>query len=252
MNVSLRHGGRSAWALTEQQAERVARGRDHIRLGESEVGWRDGRLEVRIDERTAPWGATLRGSVRLTPHSLPGPTVALDGEGAYRWRAHAPFATVEVELTEPRVTFRGVGYLDSNQSDAPLEDAFSSWTWSRAADATGATIAYDVVLRDGSTRRCGVELPRDGAARPETTSELATLPSSLFGLDRAMRSEDARATRLLRTVEDGPFYARSVVETSRHGRRAHGMHEIVSLDRFRAPWVQFLVPYRMRVARSAA
>jgi carotenoid 1,2-hydratase len=72
------------------------------------------------------------------------------------------------------------------------------------------------------------------------------LPTTRFGLARTARGE-ARSFALVRTLEDGPFYARSVIATTLEGRRAVGMHEAVSLDRFRSPWVRFLVPFRMRV-----
>jgi carotenoid 1,2-hydratase len=61
------------------------------------------------------------------------------------------------------------------------------------------------------------------------------------------------------TLQDTPFYARSVVSTEWYGTPATAMHESLSLDRFRTPWVQAMLPFRMPrevwrrpgVARSA-
>jgi carotenoid 1,2-hydratase len=52
------------------------------------------------------------------------------------------------------------------------------------------------------------------------------------------------------TLEDTPFYARSVLETEVFGKRATAMHESLSLTRFSKPWVQAMLPFRMpRVRR---
>ena len=55
----------------------------------------------------------------------------------------------------------------------------------------------------------------------------------------------AHAPPRLRSLEDGPFYARSLIESTLLGERVHGVHESLSLDRFAAPWVQALLPFRM-------
>jgi len=247
MNVALRHEGRTAWAMTEHRKSMVARDRENLVIGGNEIAWRDGSLHIRIDERTAPWRTALRGHVRLTPLAERGPLVSLDAASGHVWRATAPFAHVEVKLDAPAVTFRGAGYLDGNQGDTPLEEAFSSWTWSRASSERHAAIAYDVVTRDGTVHRKGITLDRDGVSSPCSAHALVDLPATRFGLLRTMRCQRAAGTRLLEDVEDGPFYARAVVETQLGGRRVLGMHETVSLDRLRSRWVQALVPFRMRV-----
>ena len=43
------------------------------------------------------------------------------------------------------------------------------------------------------------------------------------------------------TLEDTPFYARSVLVNGSDLT----MHESLSLDRFRSPWVQVMLPFRM-------
>ena len=49
----------------------------------------------------------------------------------------------------------------------------------------------------------------------------------------------------MQTLEDGPFYARSLLDTRLLGEPAMAVHESLSLQRFRAPWVQVLLPFRM-------
>jgi carotenoid 1,2-hydratase len=48
-----------------------------------------------------------------------------------------------------------------------------------------------------------------------------------------------------RTLEDTPFYARSLVRKRLLGSNALAVHESLDLDRFRQPWVQCLLPFRM-------
>jgi carotenoid 1,2-hydratase len=52
-----------------------------------------------------------------------------------------------------------------------------------------------------------------------------------------------------RTLEDTPFYARSVLQTRLLGQDAIAVHESLSLDRFRNPIVQAMLPFRMPRAR---
>ena len=62
---------------------------------------------------------------------------------------------------------------------------------------------------------------------------------------RETRSEDRDRTVVLKTLEDSPFYARSLVKATLFGERTVAMHESLDLDRFRNPIVQSMLPYRM-------
>jgi carotenoid 1,2-hydratase len=52
----------------------------------------------------------------------------------------------------------------------------------------------------------------------------------------------------VRTLEDGPFYAREVHHAVIAGERTTVLHETLSARRLRQPWVQFCTAYRMRFA----
>jgi carotenoid 1,2-hydratase len=62
-------------------------------------------------------------------------------------------------------------------------------------------------------------------------------------MTRATRSEGP--VEILETFEDAPFYARSLLRGQWRGEQAMAVHESLSLDRFRAPWVQLMLPFRM-------
>ena len=106
-------------------------------------------------------------------------------------------------------------------------------------------ITYDVDLRGAGRRSHGMRVRKEGAT-PFVAPVERALGRTRFALPRRLKSEAGDGS-LVRTLEDSPFYARSVVETTLGGRRAHGVHETVCLERFSSRWVQFLLPFRMRV-----
>jgi carotenoid 1,2-hydratase len=59
--------------------------------------------------------------------------------------------------------------------------------------------------------------------------------------------------RVTHDLEDTPFYTRSRLATTLGGRSIETMHESLDLNRFAAPWVQRLLPFRTprRVLRRA-
>ena len=62
---------------------------------------------------------------------------------------------------------------------------------------------------------------------------------------RATRCDAGVRPRVLATLEDTPFYARSLVTTRLDGAPVTLMHESVNLDRLQVPWIEWLMPFRM-------
>lgn len=247
MNVALYTRGGNQWVLTERNEASLARSSDALTMGPSTLRWEGSSLVIDLEERTAPIARTLAGRIRLHPQDGTGDTVLLDAKGRHRWRSIAPAARAEIELTSPAMRFSGAAYLDSNEGDEPLENAFTSWTWARVASRDGgAAITYDVDRRDGS--RLLVTRSFDDRGRMEQGFPVETIaaPTTMWRMPRVVHADRGATARVERTLEDTPFYARSLVETTLRGRRAVGTHEVLSLDRFRTRWVQFMLPYRMR------
>ncbi len=240
----------SRFALTERGRRAVARDATSLAIGTSSLAVEPGRVIARIDERTAPWGEPLRGRVVLH-HEGGAPTpLAIDGEGRHRWWPLAPVARAEVLLDEPSVRFAGHAYHDANIGDEPLEAAFRAWTWSRVTGDIATVVAWDVEPRVGAPRHAALTFGRHGATGDAPELVAVPLPRTGFGLQRTARARRPADARVLRTLHDGPFYARSLVEVAvAQGGRAVGTHERLDLDRFISPWVQRLLPYRMRLAR---
>jgi carotenoid 1,2-hydratase len=217
-----------------------------LAIGDSAMSWNGESLSINISELAVPRFCRLQGRVRLYPNALTNCDFALDAAGRHRWRPIAPRARVDVWMTRPAMRWCGSAYFDSNCGSAPLEDDFRLWTWSRAdLDDGGSAVLYDVVRRSGGPLALALRFDgADGCERFEPPNEVS-LPKTGWRIERSTRTEGATGTVILRTLEDTPFYARSIVRSDLLGERPVSMHESLSLDRFRSRWVQALLPFRM-------
>lgn len=245
INVAIYGPDRATWVLSEYGPAATSRARDRLCVGGSSMAWEGDALVVRFDERTAVLGQRVAGVVRLLPSALPGERVIIDSKGLHSWWAVAPHAKVEATLSHPRVTLRGTGYHDANCGDEPLEAAFTTWNWSRASLPDRAAVLYDARRTDGSALEMGRVFLADGRCEPMAAPRRVELGRSRWLLPRTTRTDGADA-RLVRTLEDTPFYARSAVDTSLGGRRMAAVHESLSLSRFSSPVVQTMLPFRIR------
>jgi carotenoid 1,2-hydratase len=200
-------------------------------------------------------GATLRGRVRLRPTALFGPRIELDRwqtSPRHRWYPVAPHARVEVEFEAPQLRFSGSGYHDANEGDEGLEHAFRAWNWSRCELGDHTVIAYDVVDPKGMPHaRAWRFIPEPAAIEdiPEhALGPAGVLPTTRWRVDRAIRSDREQPPQLRCTLEDSPFYARSLVGVQLDGRSGVAVHESISLQRFASGWVRFLLPFKIRRA----
>lgn len=237
-------GAASRFALTETSA--VVRSPNSLVIGASTLRWTGTELVADLDERTA-FGRRVQGRVRIDVPSLLQTDVQLDAAGAHRWSPLAPSVRAEVELTTPAVRFRGHAYLDSNEGDARLEAAFSRWSWSRLAAADGRTwIAYDTVDVEGTAVARSFAVDAHGLEeRPPGDLTPVALPSTLFRLHPTVRL-DPGGLEFAKTMQDAPFYTRTLVRGRALGQPVTGVHEWLDLERFSNPWVQRMIPYRMR------
>jgi len=67
----------------------------------------------------------------------------------------------------------------------------------------------------------------------------------VWRIPRGTRGDPGHPATLVETLEDTPFYARSVVASRLQGDAVKAIHESLSLDRFRQTWVKMLLPFRM-------
>ncbi|WP_240758945.1 carotenoid 1,2-hydratase [Lichenicoccus roseus] len=249
MNVSL-YGRTRRWAMTERGPGSLQRDAQHLAIGPSSLRWHDGVLDIEIRERCCPLPRGVRGRVRIRPQALTGQRIPLDAAGLHRWSPMAPRATVEVALDQPELRWTGDGYLDSNDGDGPLEASFRRWDWCRAPLSQDRTaILYDVTDRRGDAREVALQVDRAGRTTALEAAAKVRLPRTRWRLPRHTRA-DATGAHVVRTLQDSPFYARSVLHTNLLGEPAEAMHESLDLDRFAAPLTQAMLPFRIPRALS--
>ncbi|WP_232629069.1 carotenoid 1,2-hydratase [Methylobacterium sp. Leaf118] len=244
VNVVL-YGPRARFAMTERNARALSRDATSLALGPSSLDWDGSVLTIRLDERSAPVPRALRGTVRVRPRALTAQPFTLDSHGLHRWWPMAPHCDVEATFADPDLAWRGSGYLDTNDGDGRLEDSFSDWTWCRASLTRGSAILYDVRRRDGSGQNLTLRFDADGTHREMRPPLAASLPpTGLWRMPRTTRSNDGQA-QVVKTFEDTPFYARSLLASTLDGEAVRPVHESLSLDRFRNPLVRLMLPFRM-------
>ena len=236
VNVALYGTGGRGWAMTERGRGSLSRTASTLTIGRSTLAWDGSSLLVEIDEVTAPLPSRIRGRVRLHPAAVTEHGVDLDGRGRHRWWPIAPKAEVEVALDQPSLRWSGTGYLDTNSGDEPLEAGFTRWDWSRAPLRRGTAILYDAERRDGTRQATALHCHPSGAVEEFDPPPEAPLPRTFWRVARGTRADAGHGPTVAQTLEDAPFYARSVLRTHLLGEPATAMHESLSLDRFPAPW----------------
>jgi carotenoid 1,2-hydratase len=251
LNVALYgHGGRR-WTMTERGRGAIARSAREYAVGPSHIAWRGDHLAFDIDEWGVPLPQRVRGRVRVHPAGLCRFVAALDDAGRHRWGPIAPCARIEAAFDRPRLRWQGHAYVDSNEGDEPIAAAFAEWDWSRATLADGRTaVVYDVRQKRGADRVIAAAFAPDGTVQPFEPPPRQALARSRWGIRRTMRSEPAAPAAIEHTLEDTPFYVRSVLRSGVLGERVTSMHETLSVPRLESPVVQCMLPFRMPRVRG--
>lgn len=229
--------------MTERPSEAVSRTASQFTVGPSNLSWDGKSLTIRIDEITVPIPRRVRGTVRVVPTTVTQHAFMLNEKGNHRWWPIAPCARVQVELDRPHLRWQGDGYFDMNRGDQPIEDGFTRWQWARGATRDGAVILYEAFRRDGSRADLAMTFDPQGSMQAFEAPPLQSLKPTGWRIERAVHSEEPAS--VFRTLEDAPFYARSVVTAKLLGEPVTLMHESLSLNRFRLPVVQAMLPFRM-------
>lgn len=244
LNVALYSRPHPRWAMSEIRRDQVSRDPQCLSLAASSLQWREGRLVIDIDERTAPGRRALTGRVMVTPSFTTAREFALSVDKQHRWWPVCPSARVDVQFQKPATQWSGRGYFDINRGAAPLHEAFDAWHWSRTHHDDDTQLTYNATARSGEVTNLSLKVSADGVVSETQVHPEQALPASPIW--RAPRAAHlGGSTSIVQTLEDTPFYARSLVRTDA-APLAITMHESLSLSRFRAGWVSALLPFRMR------
>lgn len=233
--------------MTERSRVALDRSASRLAIGPSALAWNGRCLEIDIDEIANPLPRRVQGRVRVHPPGLSRYHVALDAAGRHRWGPISACARIEVEMQSPALRWQGSAYFDSNEGDEPIVTPFTRWDWLRAPLADGSTaVVYDVQPKQGAERVIAARFFPDGRSEPFEPAPRQPLPRSGWQVARAVRAEPGGAApRVLRTLEDTPFYNRSLLDTQLCAERVTAMHESISLPRLDSTAVRCLLPWRM-------
>ena len=135
---------------------------------------------------------------------------------------------------------------------------FKTWDWSRARMSDGSTaVIYDVTQTNGVQTVLAELFKPDGSSETFTpAAQREPLAASLWRVDRGVRSDgsgnggkmsgiSAPRTKILDTLEDTPFYTRSLLQTTLLGERVIAVHETIEPQRLRNLGVRMMLPWRM-------
>jgi carotenoid 1,2-hydratase len=246
--VALYGEGANRWAMTERGKGAISRSASEYRIGKSRLAWRNNGLVVDIDEVAVPLPRRIQGRVKLTTPAVCKFMATLDVAGKHCWGPIAPCARVEVELQNPKLHWTGHAYMDANQGSEPIENAFHEWDWSRAEMADGSTtVIYDVREKAGSAqdRVIAQRFKPDGSTSAFEAPPRQPLATSAWRIQRTMRSDPGVAPQLVQSLEDTPFYARSLLKASVMGESVLAMHETLNVPRVVSTPVRLMLPWRM-------
>ncbi len=244
MNVVLYRPNGKRWAMTERPKESVIREAYNLHIGPSAMHWYGDHLRVVINETTVPLPSRLQGEVLIYPNKLTGHKEQLDGKGRHWWYPLAPCSRAEIKMTHPELTWKGHAYLDCNRGEAPLEHDFKYWDWSRISYSDHTDIIYDATRRDETRSTIALKITNENKVTTIDPGDYAPLPMTGWRVKRGTHSEQGTA-QVIKTLEDTPFYSRSLLQTTMEGKQTTAMHESLDLDRFDSRWVQLLLPFRM-------
>ena len=237
--------------MTERSCASVSRSANELAIGPSRLHWDGSALVIDIDEIGMPIPQRVRGRIRVQPRGLCQFTTALDDAGQHRWGPIAPCAHIEVDLDKPGARWRGEAYLDANEGDEPIDRPFTDWDWSRASLRDGSTaVIYDVRQKSGigtnSDRVIAQRFRADGSTEAFAPPPRQALPrAKWWRMHRSMRNEGNEPARVEQTLEDTPFYVRSVLSSSLLGERVTSVHETLSVPRVVATSTRLMLPWRM-------
>jgi carotenoid 1,2-hydratase len=246
MNIAIYGCSANRWAMTERRADALDQTAASLRIGPSWMSWDGKALDLWVDEIGCPRPHRLRGRIRITEGALTQQSFVIDQRGRHTWQPLLTSARLDVDLQHPSLRWSGSGYVDTNFGSEPLGAAFRRWNWARTSISGGTVVQYDVVPRSGDEHSLTVMLDRDGMPKHADLPLKRQLPpTTIWRIARSARADHSGTMDVVRTLEDTPFYSRSLLAADIMGERTAIVHESLDMDRFANPLVKFMLAFRM-------
>ena len=246
LNVAIYSPGKNRWAMTERGEKQVSRSSTEFVIGPSNLRWDGNKLIVQIQERAVPFGQKVSGTVELYPNTLFNFSTPLDAAGKHRWGPLAPSARVKVHLNSPDLQWEGNAYLDSNEGDEPISQAFHEWDWSRAEMSGDRTsVIYDVREKNAQENLLALTFNPNGTIDHFEPPPRQALPKTIWGIQGHMRNQSAETLSVHQVLENTPFYTRSVLNSELLGEKVLSFHETLSVPKLTLTSTQLMLPWRM-------
>ena len=246
INVALYGRGARRWTMTERSRASMERSSTHFRVGPSQLRWTSDHLEIDVNEWSVPIPQRVRGKIKLFPERLFHYVTALDTNARHHWGPIAPAARVEVSLEQPQLSWTGHAYLDSNEGVEPVIQSFAEWDWSRANLSDGSVaVLYDIREKSCNERVLALKFNPDQSVEQFQAPARQALPKAFWRVRRSIRSEAGVPARVVNTLEDTPFYVRSVLESGLLGENVISMHETLNIPRLDSTSTRLMLPWKM-------
>ncbi len=245
-NVGLYGKAGKRWTLTERGKTSLKQERHSLQMGPSNLEWDGQCLIIHVDEWANPIPRKVTGTIKIWPSALIDQPFQLDENGKHYWQPFGAVSRVEVDFSNPSMSWSGNGYMDCNWGNEPLEEGFSYWDWSRAHTKNGARILYDAFTRNGTNKQLSLSINKDGSIEEEAIPPRTRLSNGpIWQVRRHTLADATTSVKTLSMLEDTPFYTRSQIQSEISGERLVSVHESLDLDRFSRNWVRCLLPFRM-------
>ncbi len=232
--------------MTERGRQSLSRSGEHFQVGPSHLRWTGSCLEIDLNEWSVPIPQKVKGKIRVFPDQLFHYVTALDTRGQHHWGPIGPSGRVEVTLENPALSWKGHAYLDSNEGTEPIIGPFSEWDWSRANLRDKAVaVLYDIREKSGDERVLALRFKPDQTVEPFIAPPRQRLPKAIWRVGRSIRSEGQTPARVLQTLEDTPFYVRSVLQSRLLGEEVVSMHETLNIPRLDRVSTRLMLPWKM-------
>lgn len=244
VNVVLFGKGGKRWTMTERGAASLRRSADELVIGPSCARITSDGIEISLDEICVPFPFRVKGHVRVSFDAMHDIAFHLDSAERHVWRPVAPCSSIQVDFSAPDQRWSGRAYVDSNWGAEPVEARFEGWQWSRAERGDSVCVYYDAREANGAERSIACAFDRRGGHHALPPAEMHSAPKTGWRMSRPYRSEKGQHG-LIKTVEDTPFYTRSLMAQTIEGEQVTAIHESLSVTRFASPLVQLMLPWRM-------